>query len=497
MGDPLVDTKYGRLRGTADDGVRCWRGIPYAESGRFAPPVRSEFWTGVRDAVAYGPSAPQPPDLVMSQLMGRASVDQSEGCLSLNIWAPDADGPLRPVMVWLHGGAFVTGSGAVPWYDGSSFVRNGDVVVVTLNYRLGPLGFLYLGELFGPEFADSGNLGILDQIAALRWVRENIEAFGGDPDRVTVFGESAGAASIGVLLATPAARGLFRQAIMQSGCGTLLLQTRADASAVARRILRAAGVPVGDLQALRTIEPRMLVDAGASLGLGLAFGPVVDGRVIPENPISTLERGAAKDIPILIGVNRDEFRLFSLADPTWRTGDEAALTQLVHQWFPAAPDPVLEYYRAGHSAPSVRDRFLALGTYASFVDGMLRTADAQAEHDAPVWTYRFDIGSPAFGGILGSCHALEIPFVFDHLDLPGTDRFTGSGHDVERVAKQMHQAWIGFARRTDPDHADMPHWPRYDAAKRTTMVFGRSSCAEEDLWGAERRVWARGSTTMR
>ena len=494
MAGVIVETRYGRVQGTTDGTVCVWKGIPFARPPvgalRFRPPQPPEPWSGVRDATRFGPAAVQPDDRLVAQLTGGGSLPQSEDCLFLNIWSPSPQGR-RPVLVWIHGGAYLTGSGSIPWYDGTSFAREGDVVLVTLNYRLGALGFLHLQEFFGDEFAGSGNLGILDQIAALRWVRENIEAFGGDPERVTVFGESAGAGSVGVLLAVPAARGLFRRAILQSGSGALGVRTAEQATAVAARVLEAAGVRPGDREALMQVPARRWVDAVATLGAGLPLGPVIDGTVLPEHPWQALERGAARDIAILIGVNKDEYNLFTLQDPAWSREDAAQLRQRVRAVAGPVPDELIDFYLERKPGASLRERLLPLLSYAVFVRGMLETADRQALQGAPVWGYRFDWETPILNGQLGACHGLEIPFVFNNLDRAGAGRFTGDGPERQAIAEAMHRAWIAFARDGNPQHAGLPPWPRYDVERRAVMVFDVEPRVEFDPWGPEREAWAR------
>ncbi len=489
MQGTLVELRSGELQGESDGVVRSWKGIPYAAAQRFAMPGPPAAWQGVRNAAHYGPVAPQPEDGLIAQITKRRPGPQSEDCLSLNVWSPAEDGPLRPVMVFIHGGAYVGGEGSAPWYDGRAFAAGGDLVVVTFNYRLGALGFLHLAELFGPEFAQSGSLGILDQIAALRWVRENIAAFGGDPEQVTVFGESAGAGSIGVLLCAPQARGLFRRAILQSGSGRLLLQSPQRAGIVAQRVLERCGVAPGDLAALRAVPAKAFVDAGAEEG-GLPFGPVLGTSVVPQDPLVALGAGAARGIAILTGVNRDEFRLFTLGDAAWFSEDEQVLRERIKRFARDLPEEIVRFYLEREPGATLNDRLVPLLTYFLFVRGMLATADAQSGSGASVWAYRFDWPAPAFGGRLGACHALEIPFVFRNLSVPGTDVVTGSGPEAERLAAAMQGAWIAFAKGADPNHPGLPHWTGYDTAQRAVMTFGPKMQVLYDPWASEREAWS-------
>jgi para-nitrobenzyl esterase len=547
----IVHTTSGPVRGFQAGDACAWKGVPFAKPPvgnlRFQAPQPPDRWTEPRDARSFGPASLQVENPVLSSVAGRGKLPQSEDCLYLNVWSKGADDKRRPVMVWIHGGSYLTGSGAIAWYDGAAFAKNGDVVVVTINYRLGALGYLYLGDLFGEAYAASGNLGLLDQIAALQWVHDNIAAFGGDPSRVTIFGESAGAGSVGALLAAPAAKGLFHRAILQSGSGRLGIRTRASATEVAKRVLDKVGVAPGDVSALHAVPAERFAEVGASLGAGLPFGPVMDGVVLPDFPPSALAAGAARDIPVMIGVNLDEYRLFTSYDPAWQSGDEAALRSKLQSLLGPLPDAIIDFYLNEVPGESTYDRLMKLGTYRVFVRGMLQTADLQAQQGAPVWAYRFDWKSTAFGGKLGACHALEIPFVFNNLHQLGVERFTGDAPDRQPIADHMHLAWIAFAHNGDPNDftgvpqaatagggavrggaesggagvpsgaersgaglpsgaersgaglpsgaersgAGLPHWPRYTLDKRELLVFGSDPHVEEDPYASERAAWER------
>ncbi|MDQ2902972.1 MAG: carboxylesterase/lipase family protein [Chloroflexota bacterium] len=486
MTSNIVETRYGKVRGTQDGPVQVWKGIPFARPPvgalRFRPPQPPEPWSEVRDATEFSLSSPQ---VAMPGIFGSEPVPASEDCLYLNIWSPAADGGKRPVLVWIHGGAFEGGSGSTPWYDGSAFARHGDVVVVTINYRLGALGFLYLAESGGEAYGSSGNNGILDQVAALEWVRDNIAAFGGDPARVTVFGESAGAMSIGTLLAMPAARGLFQQAILQSGAAHSVMD-REKATRRAQRFMDFAGAD--NVATLLEKPLDALLDAQSKLmksTSGLAFMPVVDGVVLPQAPIEAITAGSARDVRVLIGSNRDEWKLFTLMDHSQAEVNETELKAT----FGEGASEALATYNAAQTETSASTVWESIITDRTFRIPALRVAEAQVRQDAPVWVYRFDWRSPSFGGMLGAGHALEIVFVWDNLDKPGAEFFTGDAPTRQPLAERMHAAWIAFARDGDPITPQLPPWPAYNLQERPTMIFDEQCQVENDPQAAERKVW--------
>ncbi len=490
MNETVVETTCGKVRGSDQGAVSVWKGIPFAQPPvgelRFRPPQPPQAWAGVRDATEYGMVAPQAVLREGSPLGNRLTPgEESEDCLYLNVWSPRADGRRRPVLVWLHGGAFTMGSGSTPLYDGTSFAQQGDVVAVTLNYRLGALGFLYLDELLGEQYSGSGNNGLLDQIAALQWVHDNIAAFGGDPDRVTIFGESAGAMSVGTLLAMPAAKGLFRQAILQSGAASSV-RSRESAARVTREFLDELGLQESEASALATLPLANLMAAQTRI-LGkqsalLAFGPVVDGTSLPRPPLEAVASGAARDIPLLIGTNHDEMRLFNAANPT--PPDERVL----RHFFGDEADRALATYNASRPQASPADIWSAMQTDQVFRMPAIRLAELQAKQGAPVWMYRFDWPSPAFGGRLGAAHALELAFVWNNIAKAAMRPLLGD-EPPQELARRMHEAWIAFARTGHPGTPDLPPWPPYDSEQRATMLFNISCEVVNDPDAAERRVW--------
>jgi para-nitrobenzyl esterase len=472
-----IETSTGVVRGIARGEVRMWKGIPYAAAPvgalRFSPPQPAPR-VAERDASRAGPVAVQ----TRNAMLGGVGPDtlMSEDCLTVNVVAP-AEAKQCPVVVWIHGGAFVMGSGSMPQYDGTSFAARHGIVVVTINYRLGLLGSLYLGELGGDP---AGNVFLLDQIAALGWVHREIAAFGGDPDRVTVMGESAGAVSIAALLAAPVARGLFQQAILQSGAAAFEPPTRDEATERAKRILAALGIAETNLGAL--------ADAPAATLLGLqdelmrerglaAFGPFVDGVTLPEAPLHALRSRSAAQVPVVVGTNRDEWALFDLFLPD----TTAALVTALRRRLGDKLDAIRHHYRS----------WVELCGDVAFRIPMLRLAEA---HAAPVYMYRFDVASQAFGGKLGSGHALELPFVWNQLDLPIVPMLLGSDVSPYRpIARAMHDAWAAFIRCGVPGSSGVPLWPCYDTARRATLVIdgpSHPSRVAEDLGGEHRELWS-------
>jgi para-nitrobenzyl esterase len=483
-----VTTTSGRLSGIARDRHAAFLGIPYAKAKRFAAPEPADAWSGVREATKIGFAAPQTRHMIAGFA---ASGPQSEDCLNLNVFTPACDGAKRPVMVWIHGGGFTHGAGYEKLYNGGPLTVRGNVVVVTLNYRLGALGFLRL-----PGIGAQGNQGLLDQIAALRWVRDNIAAFGGDPSDVTIFGESAGSASVGCLVTMPPARGLFKRAIQQSGIG------RASPAVAAERI-GGAMLELLDLDASRARDMLTLpVDAilraqsgiAQKLGADTRFNPVIDPDTLPALPLQGIADGAAKAVEIIIGTNRDEVKLFDAALPRDPI-DDATLLQRVRATLPKAGESeareLVGVYRASRKARGLPDSNLdmldAINSDIRFRIPSLRWALNQRAAGGKAWVYLFTHPSPARRGLFGSCHALEMPFVFGTLGAPTQDKFAGTGPDVERLSHEMMDAWLGFTISGEPATAASGPWPQYDAAKRPTMIFDtRRSGQKSDPLGEER-----------
>ena len=489
----VVNTRHGKVRGHLADGVNTFKGIPYAAppfgANRFRPPQPVESWSGVRDALTYGPKAPQPAYPPPIDVLIPEFAAPGEDCLSLNIWSPDLGSAGLPVMFWIPGGMFeFHATGASPWYDGSRFARDG-IVCVTINYRVGADGFLYLGD-------GIANLGLLDQIAALKWVRENVAAFGGDPDNVTIFGESAGAMSVGTLLSMPRAEGLFRRAIAQSGAAHQVMSA-ATAQRVGQRLAEKLGVEA-TREAIAAVPVDRLLAAQAELRADLLahpdperwgevavsmmpWQPVIDGDIIPARPIDRIAAGDGGDIDVIVGTNTDEQRLFLAPDGAIEhiTG-EALAGAIAAYGLPV--EATLAAYRAAYPDAGAGDLLAAIQTDWYWRIPAIRLADAHAERTASTYMYEFAWRSPQFDGLLGACHALEIAFVFDALG-NRTELLWGA-NPPQQLADTMHAAWVAFATHGDPG------WPKYDLSRRATMRFDTTSEVVDDPRSWERELWA-------
>ena len=488
MSHPIVETTHGTIRGTTHDGHSRFAGIPFAAPPvgalRFMPPAPVEPWSETLNAEHLSPIVPQMPSMMDTMLApGVAHPVQDEATsLTLNVWTAHLDGS-RPVMVWIHGGAFLNGSGSLPIYDGTKLAEQGDVVVVTINYRLGVFGFLHLADIGGKDYRGSGLAGLLDQVAALTWVRDNIAKFGGDPSNVTVFGESAGAMSICTLLGLPAAQGLFHKAIPQSG-GANFSTSAEDATLNAKRIMEHAGVT--SIEELQALPVQALIDAQSALISGgrleMPFTPVIDHDMLPDAPLVGISKGLG-NVKVLIGSTREEFALFALMDPRVATITRDEVLEEATKTFGADAEKILATYEQSRPDASGTDILIAYFTDQMFRLPVIRIAEAQAAMGRDVWMYLFTWASPVFGGILKSCHALDIPFVFDNLK--AFEMLTGTGDDRQALADSMQAAWVRFAYAGDPG------WEKYSAETRATMRFDSIDAGVvNDPQSSEREMWA-------
>lgn len=498
---PVVTTTAGKVRGYVDGEISVFKGLRYgADTGgarRFAPPVEPEPWTEVADALTYGPASPQ---------TGKGEEGEvfSEDCLFLNVWTPAkpsrrsglADGGKRPVMVYIHGGAYNTGSGASPWYEGTNLAKRGDVVVVTVNHRLNAFGYLYLARIFDdPSVADSGNAGQLDLVLALRWVRDNIAAFGGDPERVMLFGQSGGGAKIATLMAMPAAKGLFHRAATMSG-QQVTVAGPFNATKRVRLFLDKLGVK--DLAALRAMPAgEMLaglkaVDPVAGSG-GVYMGPVLDQRSLDRHPFFPDASPVGLSVPMMCGNTHDETKGFIGWDPAAfpRTWDEviARLPGQFNARIDIDPETVVAFYRRTYPNYSPADVYFAASTAGRSWKAAIIQDEERARAGAPAYAYQVNWKSPKDGGIFGAPHTIDIGLVFGTLDAKGS--IVGAGPDSVAMSNTMSDAFVNFARTGDPNGGALPRWEPYTLPRRQTMVFDTVSRLEDDPRGAEREFFNR------
>jgi para-nitrobenzyl esterase len=484
---PVVATRYGPVRGFLDRGVHVFRGIRYgADTGlrRFMPPLPPEPWENVVDAFEYGPAAPQ----------DRTSETCSEDCLFLNVWTPaSGDGRKRPVMLYIHGGAYSHGSGSSPLYDGGVLARHGDVVVVTVNHRLNAFGYLYLRRFGDADWADSGNSGQLDLVLALEWVRENIAAFGGDPDRVLAFGQSGGGAKVATMMAMPAAAGLFQRAASMSG-QQVTVSGPANATRRTHAFLDKIGVAPKDAGRLSGLPVDTLLQGLEApdpvLGYGsLYFGPVLDMRSLLRHPFYPDAAPQSKDLPMIIGNTHDETHAF-LRGPQYQNLDWRDLPELLipNMRVDIRPEYVVAQYRKLYPHYSPTQVFFAATTAARSWRAAIIEAEERAKQDgANTFVYQLDFASPLHPE-LGAPHAFDIPLVFGNLGAEGS--ITGTGHEATAVSGMMREAFVAFARDGKPNSARLPAWKPYTLAKRETMVIDATPRMENDPRGEERKLFA-------
>ncbi|MCY4130005.1 MAG: carboxylesterase/lipase family protein [Gammaproteobacteria bacterium] len=483
----IVETSCGRVEGLDHDGLSVFLGIPFAQppvgDKRWLAPVPPEPWIGVRDAKEFGACAIQSaiPGAV-GELIGIATGETSEDCLYLNVWTPSCDANKRPVMVWIHGGGNTVGSGSQPRVNGQHLAKIGDMVVVTLNYRLGALGFLH-----APELGGTGNEALLDQVAGLRWVKENIEAFGGDSTNVTVFGQSAGGFDIAQLMAMPAAAGSFDQAIPMSG--SLTNQVSAEAALQSAQELANR---CGGFDKLRSVPADQILSLQSQIPGG-RWGPVRDGNVIKEDAAEVLARGEfTRDMNLMIGHTRDESTLFTIFNREFAEMDAVQLRRLLEQAVGDRAKDALQRYESDRSEEDLSNDpieiWSAVSTDRMFRIPAVRTADAHRQHTANVWMYRFDWESPAQEGRLHACHSLDIPFVWGTYDIERMRRFCGVGDRVAQLSDRLMQSYIAFAHTGDPNHEGIPTWPKYSET-RSTMCFNADVSAVDAPMDATREFW--------
>ncbi len=519
--EPVVETPSGTIRGKLRDGVALFRGIPYAMPPlgelRFRPPILLEELPSKGgapfDAASLAPAPPQNTFLGGIELPGLTVRETSEDCLYLNVWTPGPDRARRPVMVWIHGGGFTTGAGSLPVYKGQRLAAEHDVVVVTLNYRLGVLGFLHLGLYEAQAFPACTNLGLRDQLAALHWVKRNIESFGGDPKNVTVFGESAGGMSIGALLGAAEADGLFARGILQSGA-CHFVSSPETARRLCGEVLAALGLSSADPSRLRKLgvdeilkvqlgfespsaRDRLDVDTGGfdvedDRRQFLSFLPTLDGDLLERRPLERLRAGEGPDRPVIVGSTLEEFRLFATRDPAMGTLDKARVTARLQFLAGVDADAAEEVYRAYEVAARARgestdpnDLWVAIAGDAIFRIPAIRLAEACADRGVPAYVYLFAWKTP----LLGAAHGMDVPFAFGNLGGKAAEPFIGPLEGAEALSLAMRNAWTSFAREGTPRAAGGLEWPAYDPEDRAVLVFDGELRVEQDPYGDERRAW--------
>lgn len=491
---PVVDTSHGQVQGLVDNGILEFLGLPYAAPPvaelRFRPPQPAEPWDGILDATTrgapcmqmYSASGPRTTDFTRQiqtiySTAGDAKID-NEDCLFLNVWTPGTDDAKRPVMVWFHGGGYAYGSGGWPVYDGRNLAEKGDVVVITVNHRLNVFGYLYLGDRFGDDYAASGNAGNLDLVASLEWVRDNAAAFGGDPDNVTIMGESGGGSKVSHMMATPAAKGLFHRAIVQSGPGVTSGKKAAAAELTGKLMTELGAESLADLQ---NLPAQAFLDAARraqpARGFGGGFGPIVDGVVLERDPFVPTAHEQSRDVPLMIGWNKDEMTLFTAAQPWFGMLTDQALDGMAANFGANGPALVAAYREDNpdYSPTHIANR--AMG--ARFVTGTYTLADAQARlGGAPVYVYWLTWETPVNGGIFRSPHTLEMPLMFDNVEESRV--LLGPGDEPVRMGAMMSDAWISFARSGKPSSALLPEWTPYSPDARLIMQFDLDPRMVED-----------------
>jgi para-nitrobenzyl esterase len=490
---PVVETANGKVRGYVRKGIYTFKGIPYADTtagaNRFMAPQKPKPWTGIRSSMQFGEVCPQPPRLGWRNdeeawLFSWNDGVPGEDCLRVNLWTPGInDGRKRPVMVWLHGGGFTAGSGQeLLSYDGENLARRGDVVVVTLNHRLNVFGYLNLAK-FGSKYQDSGNVGMLDIVAALEWVRDNAAAFGGDPNLVTIFGQSGGGGKVNALLAMPSAKGLFHRAIVESG-SLLTAQTEENSSKLADALLAKLGLDAGSVDKLQTLPVDQLEAAAVAvtarpnpgsgridfrhIGALLGWAPVMDGRVLPRQPYDPDAPAQSASIPLLVGTTLNEFVTAS-GHPEFMEMNEENLKARVQTVFPDKADKVIAAAKEVYPSASPFQLWSVIAV-SSVRGSALRQARLKAaQGGAPAYCYQFAWQTPVLSGRPMAFHCSEIAFVFDNTDR--CENMTGGGESARALAAKVSEAWIQFARTGNPNHKGLPHWEPLTAATNATMIF--------------------------
>lgn len=485
----VTNTDAGKVRGYIHNGIYTYKGIPYAEAKRFEAPQKPKSWTNVRSSLSYGPVAPLPDpttnvsdeaEFVFHHDWGFTNED----CMRINVWTPNLnDGKKRPVMFWIHGGGFTTGSSQeLPSYDGENLSKKGDVVVVSINHRLNILGFLDLSA-YGEKYKYSANLSILDMKMALEWVKTNISNFGGDPNNITIFGQSGGGAKVHTLFSMPSAKGLFHKAINESGAARPGMLEKSTTQAVAAEVLKELNISADRIDEIQDVPFQKLSDAGKKAiqnvseklkaegkpvgipGYGISWGPSVDGDVLPYQYYDKMALELSKDVPLLIGTTINEFMPFRGGLPKNTTETQAI--EAVRKVYANKTDAYIAAVKKAY--PTVQPSGY-LDYDLTYRPGAVRFANAKsALNSAPVYVYLFDWQSPVMDGKFKAVHCMEIPFVFSNI--ARCEEMTGGTKEAYALSEKMSQAWINFAKTGNPNHKGLPNWPAYNSSNTATMHF--------------------------
>lgn len=515
-GKAIVETTAGKVSGYVRNGIFTYKGIPYAApvagEARFLPPAKAKPWAGVRSSMQYGQVCPQVARTGWANdeeawLFSWDDGISGEDCLRVNIWTPGInDNKKRPVMFWIHGGGFQAGSGQeLPSYDGENLAKRGDVVVVSVNHRLAVLGYLNLAEVGGAKYAASGNIGQLDLVAALEWVRDNIASFGGDPSNVTIFGQSGGGAKVSTLMAMPSAKGLFHKAIVQSGSGLRMVQPETSAK-VAAAVLAELNLNSNHLDQLHKLPVQTLIAAGVaamrklSPGGGPArvfqrnadragWGPTVDGKILPQHPFDPAAPAISANVPMLIGTCLNEFTN-GINNPNVDALTEAELAERVKAMYGERSGQIIAAFRKANPTAKPFDLFSFISTVVTRHNALTQAELKAAQKAAAVYQYQFAWQTPVLDGRPKAFHCAELAFCFDNVDR--CVNMTGGGADARTLATRVSEAWIAFARKGDPNHAGLPKWPGFTTDKPAVMIFDNKCEVKNDPDRSERRLITHG-----
>ncbi|MFX1469756.1 MAG: carboxylesterase/lipase family protein [Promethearchaeota archaeon] len=484
----IVEISCGKVKGYSENNLQIFKGIPYAEPPigdlRFSPPQAKIPWDGVLETTEFGPCAFQG-YTALEEVTGKLQ-PESEDCLTLNIWTPAIDNKKRPVMFWIHGGAFIFGGSRAPTYDGSHLAQRGDVVIVTINYRVGAFGYLFIPGI-------TANAGLFDQILALKWVHDNIAKFGGDPDNITIFGQSAGAYSVITLTAMPTAKDLYRRIIAQSMPTIDPKVTKKPT----KELMRALGIKTGDIDALRKIAPEEIIKAQNEITKqnALAFRPIIDGETIPIHPLTVFKEGKCKNIDLMMGTTLHEAKLFTSLNPATRKVEDEKVIMLYLGTMGINSENarnIIDTYkeaRKGILSNEPKELLDSIVTDLMFRVATLQILEAQSKYQPNTYNYLFTWESSVYNGRFGACHALELPFVFNTLEEPGMKALVGDASNTGTLCENMMDAWLSFAHSGDPNHDKIPNWPPYNTKSRTTLLFGEKLKTADGLFEKERKTW--------